>query len=312
MPDLRADVRVGVDGDLAAQLGARLGDRAADVARLPDSRLEAVLVDFDELAQPRRLADNLAQVVAHARAPRVTEREHVVAMQDVQVHLRALGQRGPLREVVEVHARHHVVAAREHALGERLGLGQRPAHDVGRHHDVVAIERAVEPADVRLAAVQQTHALPLARPDAKVVKELIVAHAGVGERRLREQHVAEVFGRPQQLKPGVAGRQHVLADRRVGVARVERVGMGVAQVLKHGRPPKKKPGQLSRPGTGLLILRGEFPPGGHGADDGVISHAIPHADPPRAPEAVAGHGQQLVGLGALKERVGVRVGRANP
>ena len=122
-----------------------------------------------------------------------------------------------------------VLAALEDAVLENLRLIERAAVYLDVHGDVPAKQVAVQVHDVGLAAAHEAHALPLARPAGVVVEELEVAHVLLGV-----EHGAVVVRRGKELEARVASSKDVLANRGVGVARVERVGVGVAQVLEHG------------------------------------------------------------------------------
>ena len=197
-----------------------------------------MLVNLNQLVQPRRLANDLAKVIPHARATRVPQRKYLVPMQHAEVHLGALRNRGTFCKVVEVHARHHIVAVGEDALRQRLWVPHGAPHDVAGHHDVIAVKLTVEPADIHFATVQDAHALPHLGPGGKVVEVLEVTHVRVGERGARMQHVAEVLRASQQLKTRIPCRQHIFANRRIRMARVQRVRMRITKVPKQSDLPQ--------------------------------------------------------------------------
>ncbi len=219
---------VGVHADLAAHLGAGLGNGLAGTIHLLAAVLQAVDVDFDELVEALGLGHHLGHVKGHGRAAHVAKAQHLGLLQGVEVHLRSLRERRALGEGAVVDARDDKVAVLEDLVLERGDVGARGAVYLGIEHHVMAEEVAIEVHDVGLAAMQQAHALPLAGPGAVVEEVLEVAELLLGE-----QHAAEVVRGGQQLQPKRGGLEHVLPDGGVGVARVERMGVGVAEVLQH-------------------------------------------------------------------------------
>ena len=223
-------MRVRAEADHAAELRAAARDVLAAAQRLADVRglRDARLVDLDELAEVAGGLEHRVELEVDARAAHVPEDEHLRVLQDVDVHLGVLRARGLVAEVGAVDARDHVVAGVE-ALLLQGGLAARLLGDVLVHRDVPAKEVTLGVDDVGLAAVQEAHAHPLARPDGRVDEELEVLQG-----LLVEEHAREMVRDAQELEVLGGRGAHVLLHGRVGVAREERVRVHVAGDANHG------------------------------------------------------------------------------
>ena len=224
------DVRIGGRDDLHAQLGTALGDDTAVVhapARL--GTREAVVVNLDAFSQLTGVKQNLVVIDVEARAANMAEDEHLGVVKRAQIGLRHLRARGTLGEGLIVHARDDVVAIVEHDVLEQTRLIVGAAAEAMIHPDVVAEEMPLEVDDVGLGTMGEKDPVHLARPHLEVLVVLEVARVVLGP-----EHRAVMLGGAEQLEPAGGCGAHVLLDRRVGVAREERVRMGIAKVLEHG------------------------------------------------------------------------------
>ena len=161
----------------------------------------------------------------------MAEDEHLLLLQSGDVHIGHLGHRCPLGERPVVHARNHVIRITRGAVEQRALHAQVAPRDIAMHDDILAEQRPVEAHHVGLAAVQDRDPVPGARPHAHVDQVLEVAQVLLGI-----EHAAEVIGRAEDLQTLLGGGADVLLDRRIGVARVQRMRMHIAQnrITHHG------------------------------------------------------------------------------
>ena len=149
------------------------------------------------------------------------QHQNLGMLQRANVHLRQLLARGARRPLLHMHAGNHVVAVAEHHVLQQDAPVVGPAQ-AAVHWHVPAIQMAVQVDDVGLAAADQAHFTPRARP-AKVVEEvLIVAHVEPLVARGASRgvhHAREVIGGP--------------LDRRIRMTREDRVRMDVAGRVRH-------------------------------------------------------------------------------
>ena len=118
------------------------------------------------------------------------------------------------------------------AIDERQVLPVRRVEDGLGARDVLSEQRAVKVDDVDFGAPQKRDAVPFTRPDPLVDEELEIL-----DRRLIEEHGAEMVRTSQDLEAGRACGGHVLGDRGIRVAREQRVGMKIAcDTVRHGHP----------------------------------------------------------------------------
>ena len=195
---------------------------------------EAGLDELHELAQVTGRLKHRVKLEVHAGTAEVPEDEDLLVLQRVDVHLGVLRGGLVVGEVLAVDARDDVVAVTEDALLERGCAMERLAVNLVVNGDVMPEEVALAVHDVRLAAMQNHDAVPLARPGLHVEEELEVPDVLVGV-----EHAREVVGGAQKLEVLVCRRADVLLDGRVRMARGQRVRVDVAADANHMGPASK-------------------------------------------------------------------------
>ena len=138
----------------------------------------------------------------------MTQHEHLRVIQNGQIHLSSLRKRCVLRKLVVMDARHQIVEVFCRELKKGLIALECAAYDIFRADDILAKEPAIKRKDVGLGTAQRHHAVPHARPDALIDKELVVANMNRGR-----NHARKVIGRPQHLKATLARCRNVLSNR---------------------------------------------------------------------------------------------------
>ena len=105
-------------------------------------------------------------------------------------------------------ARYQVVEVFCRALKKGLLALECTAHDVFRTDDVLTKKPTIKREDIGLGAAQHHHAIPHARPDTLVDKELVVTNMDRGR-----NHARKMIGRAKYLETPLTRSRDVLGNR---------------------------------------------------------------------------------------------------
>ena len=167
-----------------------------------------MLVDLDKLMLFLSSKNHFIDIIGNPRPAGMTQHEHLRVIQNVQIHLSSLRKRCVLRKLVVMDARHQIVEVFCRELKKGLIALECAAYDIFRADDILAKKPAIKCEDIGLGTAQHHHAVPHARPDTLIDKELVVANMNRGR-----NHARKVIGRPQHLKATLARCRNVLGNR---------------------------------------------------------------------------------------------------